>query len=251
MIAHLLATAMLFASRHQLADTTAALRGTASSSFNGKPLAGVMIAVPAVQKWVVTDSTGAFYLTGLPAGVQQVRVAYEGRETGDFEFHLQSQRQKRIAVLLDVEAYDLNPVVVEVRGANYRRDLAGFYERRGWYRGFARFFTREEITRVRPTTISTLLTMEGIATRCFDLCIPTRFSRGTLCAVPINVNGLPWAEDNYDRIAVEEVAGVEVYRGEPPFGLSAASRVSPTASMWAGGASANQGSCGLVMIWTR
>ena len=250
MIAHLLVMATLVASSHDV-DTTAVLRGKASSSFNGRPLAGVMISVPAVQKWVVTDSTGTFRLTGLPAGLQRVRVSYEGRETGDFEFQLQSQRQKRIAVLLDVDAYDLNPLVVEVRGANYWRDLAGFYERRGWYRGFARFFTREEIAHVHPAKISSLLTMEGIATRCFEMCMPTRFSRGTLCAVPINVNGLPWAEDNFDRIAVDEVAGVEVYRGEPPFGLSSASRVTPNSSIWANGGYPSSNACGLVMIWTR
>jgi len=245
-----LMAATLLAVSHQL-DSAAVIRGKASSSFNGRPLAGVMISVPAAQKFVVTDVDGQFRLTGLPSGLQHIRVSYHGRETGDFQFVLQARRQKRLAVLLDVEAYDLSPLVVEVRGANYWRDLAGFYERRGWYRGFARFFTREEITHVRPTKISTLLTMEGIATRCFDLCMPTRFSRGALCAVPINVNGLPWAEDNYDRISIDDVAGVEVYRGEPPFGLSPVSRVTAGSSIWMGGGFPSAGSCGLVMIWTR
>jgi hypothetical protein len=227
------------------------IRGKASSSFNGRPIAGVMVSVPAAQKFVVTDSTGRFWLGGLPTGLQHIRVSYQGRETGDFVFQLQRRRPRQIAVLLDVEAFDLDPLVVEVRQPNGWRDLAGFYERRGWYRGFARFFTREEITRVRPTRISSLLTLEGIATRCFELCMPTRFSRGALCAVPINVNGLPWAEDNYDRIAVEDVAGVEVYRGEPPFGLSPALRVAPGSSVWMGGGFPSSGACGLVMIWTR
>src|SRR6266480_25925 len=133
-----LVAATLLAASHQV-DSTAVIRGKASSSFNGRPLVGVMISVPAARKFVVSDSNGQFRLTGLPSGLQHIRVSYEGRETGDFQFVLQPMRQKRIAVLLDVEAYDLSPLVVEVRGANYWRDLAGFYERRGWYRGFARF----------------------------------------------------------------------------------------------------------------
>ncbi len=81
--------------------------------------------------------------------------------------------------------------------------------------------------------------------------MPTRFSRGTLCAVPINVNGLPWGEDNYDRIDVSQVAAVEVYRGEPPYGLSPALAVSAGSSIWMGGGFPSRGTCGLVMIWTR
>ena len=231
--------------------SVATLRGTASSSFNGHPLAGVMISVPAARKFVVTDSSGSFWLGGLPTGVQLIRVSFDGRETDYFQFELRGQHVKQIAVLLDVEAIDLDPVVVEVRQVNGQRDLAGFYERRDWYRGFARFFTREEIDQVRPTRISSLLTLEGIATRCFELCMPTRFSRGALCAVPINVNGMPWGEDNYDRIDVSRVAAVEVYRGEPPYGLSPALAVSAGSSIWMGGGFPTHGACGLVMIWTR
>jgi len=183
--------------------------------------------------------------------VQLIRVSFDGRETDYFQFELRGQHVKQIAVLLDVEAIDLDPVVVEVRQVNGQRDLAGFYERRDWYRGFARFFTREEIDQVRPTRISSLLTLEGIATRCFELCMPTRFSRGALCAVPINVNGMPWGEDNYDRIDVSRVAAVEVYRGEPPYGLSPALAVSAGSSIWMGGGFPTHGACGLVMIWTR
>lgn len=251
MIALSLMAAALVASSSPQLDFTATLRGKATSSFNGHPLAGVMISVPAVEKFVVTDSSGTFYLSGLPSGMQLIRVSYDGRETNYFQFELRGDHVKQIAVLLDIEALDLAPVVVEVRQVNGQRDLAGFYERRGWYRGFARFFTREEIDQVRPEKISGLLTLAGIATRCFELCMPTRFSRGALCAVPINVDGLPWAEDNFDRIDVSQVAAVEVYRGEPPYGLSPALAVSPGSSTWMGGGFPGRGTCGLVMIWTR
>src|SRR5437773_6011863 len=69
-------------------DTTARLAGTAASAFNGRPLSGVMIAVPVVRQFAVTDSAGAFELAGLPAGRQEVRIAYQGRETAEYVFAL-------------------------------------------------------------------------------------------------------------------------------------------------------------------
>src|SRR5437867_6448110 len=81
--------------------SVATLRGTASSSFNGHPLAGVMISVPAARKFVVTDSSGSFWLGGLPTGVQLIRVSFDGRETDYFQFELRGQHVKQIAVLLE------------------------------------------------------------------------------------------------------------------------------------------------------
>ena len=232
-------------------DTTAGLRGRAASSFNGRPLAGVMISIPAAHKFIVTDSTGTFWIAGLPPGGQIVRIAYEGRETEEYEFFLRSAHTKTIAVLLDVDAVNLDPLVVEARQANTWRDLAGFYERKRWYGGFARFFTREEIDRIQPNKIGTVLALEGIAVRCYAFCLPTRFSRGHLCVVPVNVNGLPWAEDNYDHIPITSVAAIEIYRGEPPYGLSPSLAVTPGSSVWMGGGFPSQNPCGLVLIWTR
>jgi hypothetical protein len=233
-----------------LSDTSARIRGAAISDFNGRPIAGVMISAPEVKKFVVTDSNGQFAL-GLPAGKRTIRVSYEGRETQEYVFTLQGQQTKQIAVVLDVDADDLNPLVVEAREANIWRDLAGFYERRRAYGGFGHFFTREEITRMRPTRLSGLLTLEGIVTRCYQDCRPTRFTRGKLCAVPVSVDGVALREMDYDQIAVSDVAGVEVYRGVPPTDLNHS--LVPTAgpSIWMGSGLSAAGSCGLVEIWTR
>src|SRR5437879_5663084 len=218
-----LALSVAFPPRTQaqaLSDTSARIRGAAISDFNGRPIAGVMISAREVKKFVVTDSDGQFALTGLPAGKRAIRVSYEGRETQDYLFTLQGQETKQIAVVLDVDADDLNPLVVEARQPDIWRDLAGFYERRRTYGAFAHFFTREEITRIRPTRLSGLLTLEGIVTRCYQDCRPTRFTRGKLCAVPVSVDGVALREMDYDRIAVSDVAGVAVYRGVPPAALN-------------------------------
>ena len=254
MIALPLVTATIVALAQQVpGDTTGRINGWAISSFNGHPIAGVMISALEAHKFVVTDSTGRFALAGLPTGRHAIRVSYEGRDTEDYPFELQDQETKQIAVVLDVDATDLDPIVVEARQPNLWRDLAGFYERRRTYSGFAHFFTREDISRARLAKLSGLLTLEGIVNRCsrYQECFPTRFTRGRLCAVPISVDGVAQREFDYDHIAVNDVAGVEVYRGVPPADLSASVVPGPGSSTWMGAGLPAAGSCGLVAIWTR
>ena len=251
MIALLLASVVLAAPLSSQIDTTARIRGTAISSFNGQPLSGVMVSVPAARKFVVTNSTGTFALAGLRAGAQKIRVSYEGRDTEEYEFTLLSGSTKKIAVLLDIDAVDLAPLVVEAQPVDGWRDLGGFYARQKAYAGFAHFYTREEIERAHPPHISSLLALERIVTRCVQGCRPTRVSRGRLCLVPVSVDGLPMQEEDYDRIAVSDVAGVEVYRGNPPYGLSHGLALSPSGSVWQGESYNSRGSCGSVLIWTR
>lgn len=237
----LLTLAVHLTALHAQRDTTARIVGAATSAFNGKPLTGVMIAVPGPRRFVVTDSTGRFELAGLPAGPQRVRIAYEGRETEEYEFDLRRGKTKTLAVVLDVEAVDLAPVVVEARYPDDWRNLAGFYARKKMYGGFAHFYTREDLERSRPVTLRQLLAGEGILTRCgVHECMPTRLWGGTVCAPSVSVDGTPFWENDYDQIPVSEVAGVEIYRGDlvgpgwPPFGgLTAIRR------------------CGSIQVWTR
>lgn len=234
------------------ADSSAGIHGAAISSYNGLPLAGVLIFAPETQKLVVTDTNGRFTLGGLPVGRQAIQVSYDGRVTQAYMFDLQSHNSKRIAVLLDLDAVDLDPLVVEAREANIWRDLAGFYERRQEYRGFAHFFTREEISHVHTGSIAGLLTSEGIVTRCTPACWPTRLNRGRLCVVSVSVNGVSQHEPDYDGIDISDVTGVEVYRGVPPADLSRSMVPNTTgASMWMGTGMSAAGQCGLVEIWTR
>lgn len=232
-------------------ESSAGIHGAAISSYNGRPLAGVLIVAPETQKVVMTDTNGRFTIGGLPAGKQAIQVSYDGRVTEPYTFDLQAQHSKRIAVLLDQDAVDLDPLVVEAREANIWRDLAGFYERRQEYRGFAHFFTREEIAHSRPGSIAGLLTSEGIVTRCTPSCWPTRLNRGRLCLVSVSVNGVSQREPDYNAIDIADVAGIEVYRGVPPADLSRSTVPNSTASIWMGTGLSAAGQCGLVEIWTR
>jgi hypothetical protein len=253
MIAMSLLTAAIIASSGQLpaVDSSAGIHGTAISSYNGRPLVGVMIATRDAPRIAVTDSFGRFQVSGLPPGRQWLQISYDGRVTQQFIFDLQGEQSKRIAVLLDVDATDLDPVVVEARSASIWRDLAGFYERRQEYEGFAHFFTREEISHIRAGTLSGLLTAEGIVTRCSPSCWPTRYNRGRLCLVPVSINGVAQHEPDYNGINIADVAGLEVYRGVPPADLSRALVPNSTSSMWMGTGMSAAGQCGLVEIWTR
>ena len=250
-LAILSATVVLPAPLSSQIDTTARIRGNATSSFNGRPLSGVMISLPAARKFVVTDTTGTFSLAGLPAGAQKIRISYEGWDTEEYEFTLRSGHTMRLAVLLDADAVDLDPLVVEAQHPDRWRDLGGFYARQKWYGGYARFITREEIDQSHPPSISTLLAGEHIVTRCFEGCRPTRFSRGRLCNVPVSVDGMPFREEDYDRIAVADVAGIEVYRATSPYGLSHGLALTPAFAVWQGGLFNPTVTCGSVLIWTR
>ena len=248
LMATLAAVLLLPAGLVSQGDTSARLQGFAISSVNGRPLKGVMIAVPAARRFAVTDSTGAFSMTGLPGGLQMIRVSYLDHETDEYPFNLESGRTVKIEVLLDADAYDLAPLVVEVQHPDRWRDLGGFFARKDWYQGYARFWTREEIGKIQPPSISALLVAEHIVTRCIEGCRPTRFSRGRLCFVPVSVDGMPFRDEDYDRISIRDVAGIEVYRRISPYGLSYGLQIAPAfSSVWQPDAFA----CGSVLIWTR
>jgi len=221
-------------------DTTAAISGRAISAYNGKPLVGVMIAVPAVRKFVVSDSNGTFRLSGLPAGKQKIRVAYEGRQTEEYQFGLGHGRTKKLTVVLDVDAVDLAPVVVQTRFPNADwQDLGGFYARRKIWGGWGHFYTREDIERLHLPSLQALLAREGIWSHCMGTCPPS-YAGG--CSVRISVDAMPFMEEDYRNVPIDQVAGVEIYGSSfAPFVITAQA-FSPLEA---------QSACGSIAIWTR
>lgn len=235
---------------HPQVDTSARISGSAISAYNGRPLAQVVIAVPAAGKVVVTDSTGRFLLTGLQPGEQIVHVAFEGQDIQQRPFMLRHGKTIRVSVVFDRDAMELSPLVVEARVPEVWRDLAGFYERRKQYDGFGHFFTREDIERAHSKSLSKLLGREGIFTWCLYGCQPTRFSHGHICNVPVSLDGLPIWDYDYDQIPIINVAAVEVYReglGADPFGIPNMGQL----RMEGNSLLPRRGTCGSVGIWTR
>jgi hypothetical protein len=235
-------------------DTTSVLAGGAKSAFNGRPLSGVMVAVPAARAFAVTDSTGAFRLAGLPPGRQKIRIAYRDREAMEHEVELRPGRITRVEIVLDVEAVTLDPIVVEGRASVWRSDLAGFYQRKRSYGGFGRFYTQEDIERRRYGSLRQLLATAGVIERCTGAwgCAPATFWRGRMCYLSVSVDGFGAWETDYYAIRIEEVAAVEVYRNPmwiPPDLSGLGMMIGPAGVAASSGLA--PGTCGAIAIWTK
>jgi hypothetical protein len=231
-------------------DSTASIRGTAGSALNGHPLAGVQISSPATHQFAVTDSSGRFELSQLPAGPQRIRVSYGGRDADEHVFELKRGNTKVLAVLLDVDAVDLAPVVVEEQPPETWLDLAGFYARRIWYKDAGRFFSREDIEQRHARSLEDVLAWDGILTRCVQGgCVPTRARMGRLCVVPVKIDGIPFYETDarFNEMLIGDVAAVEIYE-------SNSWKFAPTAfptNLNYRDAGALLRTCGTALVWTR
>lgn len=214
-------------------DTLATLRGSVSSSTNGRPLADVMVSVKGTGAFFVTDSTGRFAIGRLPPGTHTLRLGHDVSE--DYQVVLRPGGVLNLSILLDVEGVTLAPIVVEATSSAWALSLAGFYTRRD--RGFGRFVTRDDIERRRPANLSAILSGTGIVMRCSRThCIPVRYASGRRCAVSVFLDGVPVENYNIDAIPPEDVLGVEVYRQ----GTDTPAEF----SRWSA-------DCGAVVIWTK
>ncbi len=190
---------------------SARLAGAVRSARNGTPLAGVMIAIAGTQRFDVTDSSGAFALSGLPSGRQTVRILYRNDVLAEKPFRLKRGKTLELDVVLDVEAVELAPVVVEAERLPALRSLAGFYERRG--RGFGRFYTFEDLQQRGALPIRMLLAESGIWEHCrMGRCIPVIQRMGQLCVPAVYLDGWPLPAEDVALWRADDLAGVEVYK---------------------------------------
>lgn len=222
---------------------SARITGTARSSVNGLPLSGVMIAVAGSRAFDVTDSTGAFALSGLPGGKQTVRILYRDDVLHEQDFTLKRGKTLQLDVLLDVNAIELAPIVVAARSPRTRSSLVGFYERR--QRGFGRYYTFEELERRGALPVRALLIESGVDVRCrMGDCVPVIRRGGRLCVATVYVDG--WMGTSHDVMGTshdvefwraDDLAGVEIYKSE--FSVPWDFRLGFGRD------------CGAVMLWTR
>jgi carboxypeptidase family protein len=216
-------------------DTTARITGTVRSSINGLPISGVMIAVPSVRTFDVSDSTGSFTLAGLPAGQQTVRILYGDSLSYERKITLKLGKTLTLSVLLDVAAVELSPIVVEARSWRADRSLAGFYDRKKWR--FGRFYTLADLDRRRGLSLQTLLRESGVQVQCgLGYCVPLS---GVVrrCVMSLYLDGMRLPADELDMIWVDELAGVEVYK----HGVEVPVEFQTTFG----------GECGAVLMWSR
>jgi len=237
----LLFVAYLFAPGGFAQSTRARLEGTVLSVSNGLPVSGVIVSIPAANRLVATNESGAFVLDSLPPGDAGVVVAVLGHSSTVYTFSLSAGATKRIEVLVDPGAVEIDPIVVRASHLEHRWGMSGFYARRRL--GFGYFVTRDEIEKRRYTSVRQMLSALGVFYTCGRLgCGPTIVSQERRCRMMVYVDGVPTSGEDIATLPGSEVAGVEVYKNNFDVPLQF------NAGLFNGGAI---GPCGAVAVWTR
>lgn len=236
-----LLVACLFAPGGIAQSPPARLEGTVLSVTNGLPVRGVILSIPAANRLVATNDSGAFVLDNLPPGDAGVVVAVLGHSSSVYTFSLSAGKTKRIEVLVEPGAVELDPIVVRASHLESRWGMSGFYARRRL--GFGYFVTRDEIEKRHYTSVRQMLSAFGVFYTCGRFgCGPTTISGGQRCRMMVYVDGVPTSGEDIATLPGSEVAGVEVYRNNFDIPLQF------NAGLFNG---AGIGRCGAVAVWTR
>ena len=123
----------------------------------GRPLSGAQVILHGVGFGGTTAPDGSLRLHGLRPGSRTVEVRYLGYETRQALVTLVPGREATVRFLLAVEPIRLAEVRVRPRPSRLMR--VGFYQRKA--SGNGTYFTREDIERLRPRTLSDM--MRGVA----------------------------------------------------------------------------------------
>jgi carboxypeptidase family protein len=172
----------------------------------------------------LADSAGWFRLSAPVPGRYSVRansLGYSKLETT--ELNLEKGVELHLELRLSATAVPHEPLRIVAQRSYRMGRLGEYYDRAQWTRktGFGRVYMRDDIERLNPVFLSSLIRMT-----------PVRSG----CNMTYMLDGLPIESNLLDSmIRPEEVEGVEIYRG--------ASQVPPEYMGRAG--------CGLVLVWTR
>ncbi len=214
---------------------SARLVGGVRSARNGLPLQGVTISVRGTHHFDVSDSTGAFAVSDLPSGNQIVHILYGDTLSYEKAFHFTRRQTLELAVVLDAQAVDLTPVVVEARGLLADLSLAGFYERRRTAVG--RFYTYDQLEQAVPRSLRVLLFQAGVTMQCArSRCIPLGTNGSRACVLSLYVDAVPIQADEIEAFHPDELAAVEVYRRAVDIPLQFRRRYDD---------------CGAILMWRR
>jgi hypothetical protein len=208
---------------------------------SGARLARVEIVVLGASAATVSDDSGSYRLSGLPAGTFRVRfrhLAY-APETTTVALAAGETRELPIA-LTRFAAAELESVVIADR---LRGKMAPFNTRRA--RGVGTFITRDQIEARQSSSVSELLRYipgVGVQQRMAGEPQPVQMRRSAAttaqgnCGVRIYVDGHRYENGNVDDFHPSAVEGIEVYRSASE--VPAEFRTADAA-------------CGVISIWTR
>lgn len=218
-----------------------------------RPVTGARVSLWGVDREAVTGERGTFVLDSVPAGTQTLEVRALGFEPVQQVVHLASSRPANVSVRLAERITALPEVAVRAAASASLR-VRQFNERlrdaeRGINRGF--LFTAEEIEKRGSVLSDVFVTVPGITVlgssvspRKRVIFGPLRQLDGSLCRMTIYLDGIrvvgglssDSGEAIDEMVHAAEVLGVEVYPravGAPPQYQSL------------------NGTCGIILIWTK
>ena len=211
---------------------------------DGTPVRGARARVgsaAAPSDYAVTDSTGTFRLSGVPAGTQTVQVIAIGFTPYRMAVDLRPNLEARVMVQMREWAYTLDGVKVYASGS---RD-GDAYAARAKKGGLGFYVTGDEV-RNRGQTLVTYALLRAPGMRVTD----TRFGRPVIagsfnCTPRVFLDGWEIGSDELDRfVSVDALGGIEVYRApfEVPPQLMRSVRVPRS-----GGGEP----CNVVFVWSK
>ena len=207
---------------------------------NGIVLSGATVVVAGTQIRALTDESGSFRVTGLPAGQASIHVKRLGFLPDSVSVDVPPTGLAELNIQLATAAENLLPVTVRARKTSYSGRLAGYYERLDRRNGGV-FITREQIDQDRPRTLSQLLQRVPGATvvrlRAGAMGIRLR-DRTCSPLIWLDGNALPSGEIDLDSFQPNSLQGIELYLG---------STTAPTRYL----AARDLSNCGTILLWSR
>lgn len=209
--------------------------GHVYASRSGEAVQGAEVRVEGLDVVAVTNQAGLFRIDDVSPGEHTVRVRYLGMESRELEVSLGFDETANLSVGLQVDVIPMPEIYATVSSAIPVNKLYEFYKRKQTSPGH--FITREEIAKhpgARPTDV--LRQVPGL-----DIG-PSRYGNASVtmgrrddCIPLYFVDGARAPGFNINNLQMNDIAGIEVYRGhaEIPLQFSVRAR------------------CGVIVLWTR
>ena len=230
-----------------LADSVASGGATLSGTVlthDGHPLEGAQVAVDGSASSAITDAHGAFRLGGLTEGTRMAEARALGYAPVRVRVELSRSEARAVTIMMSKRVAALDAVTVFGTRGRPLRDLTGFMDRKS--HGFGHFITQQEIEQENATSTCELLRrVPEVDVRLVGGTGCTANIRGSssggsspgvhLCEPKVYRDYMPFSgtlSELSQSMSPHDIMGVEVYSTatEPP---------------------QFQGSCGVIVVWTR
>lgn len=203
---------------------------------SGVPLSRAEVWVVSISTLrAVSDDSGTFELTGIPAGAVTFGVRRLGYESATFSTTLKPGKMHRASFPLTPSAYALSEVKVQDTASSW---LSLFEQRRSMHRGT--FLTRKDFEKENLRIASDILRrvpgVQVIPTQSGTSIAMNRGAAARRCRPQLYVHQTPYS-GNFDDFSPDDIEALEVYVGisEIPPDLITMGR----------------SICAAIVIWTR